>query len=145
METALVNNTEKAYLKFWIKLNRKPMAWRLVPQYHFFPNRLVLARRWAHNREGTLIGGGRGRRAWNGRFFSILFFRSLSFGGEGAGWWWGGGGLWGLSQTIILTDWNCGYLFRELWMTTPPMVLSIRSSKANTNNVSNIAGFLLLP
>ena len=30
-------------------LTRKPMAGRLVP------NRAVLARRWAHNREGTLI------------------------------------------------------------------------------------------
>ena len=50
-----------------------------------------------------------------------------------------------LNQTIILIDSNCGYLFRELWMTAPPMVLSIRSSKANTNYVSNIAGFLLLP
>ena len=27
----------------------------------------------------------------------------------------------------------------------PPMVLSIRSSRANPNNVSNIAEFLLLP
>ena len=34
----------------------------------------MLTRRWAHNREGTLIGGGRGRIVWNGRFFSILFF-----------------------------------------------------------------------
>ena len=50
-----------------------------------------------------------------------------------------------LSQTFILIDGNCGYLFRELWMTIPPMVLSICTSKANTNNVSSIARFLLLP
>ena len=51
-------------------------------------------------------------------------------------------GLGGLSQTIIY--YNCGYLFQESRMTTSAMVLSIRSSKANTN-VSNIAGYLLLP
>ena len=46
-------------------------------------------------------------------------------------------------RTIILIDWNLGYLFRESRMTTTPMVLSFRSSKANTN-VSNIAEFLSL-
>ena len=71
--------------------------------------------------------------------FSPFCFLFFVFGVGG----WGrvGGGL---SQTFILIDWNCGYLFQELWMTIPPIVVSIRSSKANTN-VSNIAGFLLLP
>ena len=50
----------------------------------------------------------------------------------------------GLGQTIVLIDLNRGYIFQESWMTIPLIVLSFRSSKANTNNVSNIAGFLSL-
>ena len=86
---------------------------------------MARARKWALNWESTLIRGGRGHIVYDSRFFSILFF-------------WGG-----LGQTNILIDWNLGYLFRESRMTTPPMILSFYSSKANTN-VSNIAGFLCL-
>ena len=43
----------------------------------------MLERRWAHNRESTLIGGGRVQIVGNDRFFSILFFRAfLFFGGK---------------------------------------------------------------
>ena len=69
----------------------------------------MLAQNWAHNPEGTLIRGGRGRIVWNGRFFSFFFFFVffvlfcfvLVFGffcfEEG-------GGVWRLSQTIILIE-----------------------------------------
>ena len=99
----------------------------LVPEWNFFLNRAALARRWALNQESTLIGGEKGRIVWNGRFFCPFF----SLGG-------------GVGQTIILIAVS-GYLFRESWMTTSPMVLIFRSSKSNTTNVSNIARFLSLP
>ena len=40
----------------------------------------MLARRWAHIGEGTLIGGVRGRIVWNGRFSPFCFFGFLRMG-----------------------------------------------------------------
>ena len=65
--------------------------------------------------------GERGRIVWDGRFFSIFFF--FFGGGGGGGWGWG----WVSGQTIVLTDWNRGYLimlnmepnFLRIYLTNP--------------------------
>ena len=48
----------------------------------------MLVRRWAHNGEGALIGGGKGGIDWKGKFSSFSFF--VFFWGRGGG---GGGGV----------------------------------------------------
>ena len=94
---------------------------------------MALARRWALNRESTLIGGGRGRIVWEGRFFSILHFVV----------WWRREGV-GRSN-YYTNRLKLRLSFPRIVDDYSPMVLSIRSSRANPNNVSNIAEFLLLP